>query len=68
MIARASRALVAIGGEYGTLSEMAFGLHFDKPVFTLEDAPEVDGAQRMESVEDVMSALLLVILQLPRQS
>ena len=68
LIARASLALVAIGGEYGTLSEMAFGLHFDKPVFTLEDAPEVDGAQRMESVEDVMSALLLVILQLPCQS
>jgi len=68
LIARASLALVAIGGEYGTLSEMAFGLHFDKPVFTLEDAPEVDGAQPMESVDDVMSALLSVILQLPRQS
>ncbi len=68
LIARASRALVAIGGEYGTLSEMAFGLHFDKPVFTLEDAPVIDGAQPMESVEEVMSALLPVILNLPRQS
>ena len=68
VIARAGQALVAIGGEYGTLSEMAFGLQFDKPVFTLEDAPEVDGAQPMESVEDVMSALLSVILQLPRPS
>lgn len=66
LIARASLALIAIGGEYGTLSEMAFGLHFGKPVFTLEDAPEVDGAERMESVEDTISALLPVILGLPR--
>ena len=66
LIARASLALVAIGGEYGTLSEMAFGLHFDKPVFALENAPEVDGVQRMESVDDVMKALLSVILRLPR--
>jgi len=66
LIARASLALVAIGGEYGTLSEMAFGLHFDKPVFTLEDAPEVEGAQRLESVEQVISALLAIILRIPR--
>lgn len=66
LIARASLALVAIGGEYGTLSEMAFGLHFDKPVFALENAPEVDGVQCMESVEDVMNALMSVILRLPR--
>jgi len=65
LIARASVALVAIGGGYGTLSEMAFGLHFGKPVFTLVDAPEVEGAQRMESVEDAVSALLSVILRLP---
>ena len=63
LIARASMALVAVGGEYGTLSEMALGLHFGKPVFSLEDAPEVKGAQRMESVEEVMDALTLVILQ-----
>jgi uncharacterized protein (TIGR00725 family) len=66
LIAHASLALVAIGGEYGTLSEMAFGLHFDKPVFTLEGAPKVDGVQPMESVDEVMTALLSVILRLPR--
>jgi uncharacterized protein (TIGR00725 family) len=66
LIAHASLALVAIGGEYGTLSEMAFGLHFNKPVFALEDAPEIDGVQRMGSVEEAMSALLSVILRLPR--
>ena len=63
LIARSSMALVAIGGGYGTLSEMALGLHFDKPVFALEDTPEVVGAQRMESVEQVVNALMSVILQ-----
>lgn len=64
LIARASMALIAVGGEYGTLSEMALGLHFDKPVFTLEDAPEVEGARRMKTVDDVITALMPVILQL----
>jgi hypothetical protein len=65
LIARASLALIAIGGEYGTLSEMAFGLHFNKPVFALEGAPKVDGVLYFQTVEDVMNALLPVILQLP---
>src|SRR4029077_12583850 len=32
LIARASLCLVAIGDSYGTLSEVALGLQFDKPV------------------------------------
>jgi len=64
LIAQSSLALIAVGGGYGTMSEMAFGLHFDKPVFTLNGAPELEGAQQMECVEDVMDALISVILQL----
>ncbi|MCP5366684.1 MAG: TIGR00725 family protein [Hyphomicrobiales bacterium] len=64
LIARASLALVAIGGEYGTLTEMAFGLHFDKPVFALEGAPRVDGVRVMEDVDQVVEALVAVILGL----
>ncbi|PLX43404.1 MAG: TIGR00725 family protein [Hyphomicrobiales bacterium] len=66
LIARASLALIAIGGEYGTLSEMALGLHFDKPVFALENAPHVDGALSMDGVEEVVAALLPVILHLEK--
>ncbi len=32
VIARTADALIAIGGEYGTLSEIAFGLQMGKPV------------------------------------
>ena len=68
LIAQASLALIAVGGEYGTLSEMAFGLHFDKPVFTMEGAPNVDGVRPMESVKDVMDELVSVVLKLSKMS
>ncbi len=68
LVAQASLALIAVGGEYGTLSEMAFGLHFDKPVFTLEGAPDVDGVRRMDSIDDVMEGLMSVVLGLPSVS
>jgi uncharacterized protein (TIGR00725 family) len=64
LIAQSSLALIAVGGGYGTMSEMAFGLHFDKPVFALSGAPKIEGAHQMESVEDVVDALISVILRL----
>jgi hypothetical protein len=36
IITRTADALIAIGGEYGTLSEIAFGLKMGKPVITLQ--------------------------------
>ena len=35
IIARTAHALIALDGSFGTLSEIAFGLHFDKPVIGL---------------------------------
>ena len=42
LIARTADAMIAIGGAYGTLSEIALGLHGGKPVFGLHTW-EVDG-------------------------
>ncbi|GGK45565.1 SLOG cluster 4 domain-containing protein [Salinarimonas ramus] len=64
LIARASFALVAVGGGYGTLSEMAFGLHFDRLVLALEDAPAVEGAIRCADVEEVCERLARRFLRL----
>jgi len=36
IVARTARALIAVGGEYGTLSEIAFALKFGRPVVGLE--------------------------------
>jgi len=65
LIARSALALVAIGGHYGTMTEVAFGLHFDKPVFGLAGAPEIDGVRQLDSVEAVVDALLPILLRLP---
>lgn len=64
VIARAAIALIAVGGGYGTLSEMAFGLHFNRLVVALEDAPEVPGALRFGDVEAALERVALRILAL----
>lgn len=65
LIARSCVAMVAIGGQYGTITEVAYALHFDKPVFGLAGAPDIEGVQHRESVGDVISALERIILRLP---
>lgn len=62
LIAQASSALIAVGGQHGTLSEIAFGLHFDKPVFGLGAVPDVPGVQCMASVDEVCEALAAHLL------
>jgi uncharacterized protein (TIGR00725 family) len=42
IIARSADFLIAIGGEYGTLSEIAFGLQLNKPVIGL-DTWDIEG-------------------------
>ncbi|HXP97651.1 MAG TPA: TIGR00725 family protein [Telmatospirillum sp.] len=65
LIARSAEALIAVGGEYGTLSEMAFGMQFKKPVFSLCDAPSVPGVTVCASVEDCLDRLAISLLRCP---
>ncbi|SRR6056297_1934540 len=57
IIARACFALIAVGGGYGTLSEIAFGLHYGRLVLTLDAAPEVEGAIRCTDIDDALDRL-----------
>ena len=68
IIARAAVALIAVGGEYGTLSEMALGLHFSRLVIALEDAPEVPGAIRPRDIEAALELVALRIFGLDAES
>jgi hypothetical protein len=65
LIAQSAAALIAVGGQYGTLSEIAFGLHFDKPVFGLGDVPDVPGIRRAASVHEVCTGLAQHLLRVP---
>jgi uncharacterized protein (TIGR00725 family) len=65
IIARSALALIAVGGGYGTLSEIAFGLQFGRPVLTLLDAPMPAGTQLCTSPDDALTAICRIILALP---
>lgn len=64
IVARAALCLVAIGGGYGTISEVALGLQFEKVVFTLLDGPSMAGTRSCRTVEEVMDGVSRVVLGL----
>ncbi|MBN9471139.1 MAG: TIGR00725 family protein [Bosea sp.] len=68
LIARAAHSLIAIGGGYGTLSEIAFALQFGRPVFLLEGAPAVDGAARCANPGEALEQVARAVLRLPESA
>ncbi len=55
LIARASLCLIAVGGGLGTLSEIALGLQWGKPVFTICDAPPVAGVECFDETDPLVA-------------
>ena len=45
-VAASGDVVIAIGGSYGTLAEMALALRLGRPVVALDGAPQVDGTVR----------------------
>jgi len=54
IIARTADAIIAVGGEYGTLSEIAFGLRMGKPVIGFKTW-DIKGLIKAESAEDAVN-------------
>lgn len=54
LIVRSSVCLVAIGGGMGTLSEVALGLKWGKPVFTLHEEFRLPGTQAAAHTEQLL--------------
>lgn len=65
IVARAALCLVAIGGGYGTISEVALGLQFEKVVFTLLDGPAIAGTHPCMTCDQVLDGVSRVVLGLP---
>jgi uncharacterized protein (TIGR00725 family) len=63
IIARGCQILIAIGGGHGTLSEMALGLHFNRPVLALGNTPPVDGATLCQDAGEALARLAGYILR-----
>ncbi|WP_428645617.1 TIGR00725 family protein [Roseibium sp.] len=68
IIAKSSAVLIAVGGSYGTLSEIAYGLHFSKPVIVLGNAPDVEGTERASNADDAVNRLASHLLESVRVS
>lgn len=52
IIAQSCDALIAVGGEYGTLSEIALSLKMGKSVITLESKWDIEGTTRADSPQE----------------
>jgi uncharacterized protein (TIGR00725 family) len=61
LIAQSSDALIAVNGEYGTLSEIALGLKMGKPVVVLESKWEIEGVFCAKSPEEAVELAFRLI-------
>ena len=57
LVVRAADVVIAIGGAYGTLSEIALALRTSVPVIALRSW-DIDGVERVESPEDAVDRAL----------
>jgi len=64
IIARASLCLVAVGGGYGTVSEMALALQFGVPVFGAFASAPLPGARVVAEVDEALEQVAGVVLAL----
>jgi uncharacterized protein (TIGR00725 family) len=64
LIARAAFCLVAIGDNYGTLSEVALGLQFGRRVIGLAGASRVAGVHHVPTAEAAVESVARLVLAL----
>lgn len=57
-VAASGDAVIAVGGSFGTLSEIAFALRLGRPVVALEGAPDVDGVEWAASPAEAVDRAL----------
>jgi len=61
LIAQSSDAIIAVDGEYGTLSEIALGLKMEKTVITLESKWEIEGTHRARSPQEAVELVFSLV-------
>jgi len=57
-VAASGDVVIAVGGSYGTIAEMALALRLGRRVVALDGAPTVDGALRAGSAADAVELAL----------
>jgi len=64
-VAASGDALIAVGGSYGTIAEMALGLRLGRPVVALAGAPTVEGALAATTPAEAVELALRDLGQTP---
>ena len=54
LVVRAAEAVIAISGEYGTLSEIAFAFNEEKPIVGI-DTWEIEGVKKVKTAKEAVS-------------
>jgi uncharacterized protein (TIGR00725 family) len=57
-VAASGDAVIAVGGSYGTIAEMALALRLGRRVVAVEGAPDVDGAIRAATAAEAVDEAL----------
>ncbi len=65
IIARSALVLVAVGGGYGTISEIALALQFGVPVYGFFESAPVPGMQLVRDVDEALTHIAEAVLALP---
>lgn len=63
IIVHTSDVLIAVGGEYGTLSEIALGLKAGKPVVSLLGKWDIEGVVVADGAEDAVETAFRILLR-----
>ena len=60
-VAASGDAVIAVGGEWGTLAEIAFARRLGRPVVILEPGWELEGVPRVSTPAEAVEAALAAI-------
>lgn len=60
-VAATGEAVIAVGGSWGTLAEIAFARRLGRPVVALEGAPSVDGVESVAAPRDAVERALALL-------
>ncbi|MBN2644000.1 MAG: TIGR00725 family protein [Desulfuromonadaceae bacterium] len=61
LVVQSARAVIAVEGEYGTLSEIAIACKLGRPVFALNSWSQVPGVRVVASVDEAIQGLCGVL-------
>jgi len=60
-VAASGHAVIAVGGGWGTIAEIAFAKMLGRPVVALEGAPAVEGVEHAETPAEAVEAALRLL-------